>query len=98
MGAIFTWAHELFGLLDRERLSGASAGEGLAALGRYDKILGVIFIDPSTLDAEVTALIAEREAARHSRDWARADEIREQLQQRGILLEDTSTGTIWKRG
>ncbi|MCH7940164.1 MAG: cysteine--tRNA ligase [Candidatus Marinimicrobia bacterium] len=98
LGAIFAWAHELFGLLDRERLSGASAGEGLAALGRYDEILGVVFFSPSTLDEEVTALIAEREAARQNEDWARADEIREQLQQRGILLEDTSTGTIWKRG
>ena len=98
LGAIFAWAHELFGLLDRERLSGASAGEGLAALGRYDEILGVVFFSPSTLDEEVTALIAEREAARQNEDWARADEIREQLQQRGILLEDTSTGTSWKRG
>ena len=98
LGAIFTWAHELFGLLDRERLSGASAGEGLAALGRYDEILGVIFFDPSPPDVEVAALIAEREDARQAEDWARADEIREQLQQRGILLEDTSTGTIWKRG
>ena len=98
LGAIFAWAHELFGLLDRERLSGASAGEGLAALGRYDEILGVIFFDPSPPDVEVAALIAEREDARQAEDWARADEIREQLQQRGILLEDTSTGTIWKRG
>lgn len=98
LGAIFAWAHELFGLLDRERLSGASAGEGLAALGRYDEILGVIFFDPSPPDVEVAALIAEREDARQAQDWPRADEIREQLQQRGILLEDTSTGTIWKRG
>ncbi len=98
LGAIFAWAHELFGLLDREELSGASAGECLSALRRYDEILGVIFFSLGTLDEEVSALIAEREAARQTRDWARADEIREQLRQQGILLEDTPTGIFWKRG
>ncbi len=98
LGAIFAWAHELFGLLDREDLSGASAKECLTTLRRYDEILGVIFFSPAALDEEVSALIAEREAARQTRDWARADEIREQLRQQGILLEDTPTGIFWKRG
>ncbi len=47
LGAIFAWTHELFALLDRERLSGASAGEGLAALRCYDEILGVVFSAPA---------------------------------------------------
>jgi cysteinyl-tRNA synthetase len=50
-----------------------------------------------TLDAEVERLIAERREARSRRNFARADEIRDQLVEQGIVLEDTPTGTRWRR-
>ena len=49
------------------------------------------------LDGEIEQLIEERQAARKARDFKRADEIRDQLQARGILLEDTREGVKWKR-
>lgn len=49
------------------------------------------------LDSEIEALIAERQQARKDRNFARADEIRNLLQQQGILLEDTREGVKWKR-
>ena len=49
------------------------------------------------LDGEIEQLIEERQAARKARDFKRADEIRDQLQARGILLEDTREGGKWKR-
>jgi cysteinyl-tRNA synthetase len=49
------------------------------------------------LDSEVQALIDERQEARRRRDFARADEIRDQLLGRGIVLEDTRDGVRWKR-
>lgn len=49
------------------------------------------------LDQEIEALIAERQAARKARNFQRADEIRDQLQNMGIILEDTREGVKWKR-
>ncbi len=48
-------------------------------------------------DAEIDALIEERTAARASKDFARADEIRDELAARSIALEDTPHGTVWHR-
>ena len=50
--------------------------------------------DPS---GQIDALIAERRAARAAKDFARADEIRRQLEADGIVLEDNAGGTIWRR-
>ena len=49
-------------------------------------------------DDDVADLVAQRDAARRSRDFAEADRIRAELTGRGITLEDTPTGTIWHRG
>ena len=46
---------------------------------------------------EINQLIAERLEAKKSKDWARADAIRNQLKEAGIVLEDTPQGTSWKR-
>jgi cysteinyl-tRNA synthetase len=49
------------------------------------------------LDAEIEALVREREAARRARDFARGDAIRRELAERGIVLEDTKDGVRWRR-
>ncbi|MBL8235498.1 MAG: cysteine--tRNA ligase, partial [Bryobacterales bacterium] len=48
-------------------------------------------------DAEIDALAAERNAAKKARNFARADAIRAELLEKGIVLEDTKEGTRWKR-
>ncbi|MCC8045293.1 MAG: cysteine--tRNA ligase [Clostridiales bacterium] len=61
-------------------------------------ILGLIVEEKEELlDADVEALIAERQAARKARNFARADEIRDQLAAQGITLLDTREGVKWKR-
>jgi cysteinyl-tRNA synthetase len=46
---------------------------------------------------EIEQLIADRKAARARRDFAAADGIRDDLEARGVMLEDTAAGTRWKR-
>lgn len=61
-------------------------------------VLGIITErKAAALDGEVEALIEARQQARKSRDFARADAIREQLLEKGIVLEDTREGVKWKR-
>lgn len=52
----------------------------------------------SMSDADIQALIDERLEAKKAKNFARADEIRNQLTAQNIILEDTATGTLWKRG
>jgi len=51
----------------------------------------------SSLEAEIENLIKERQEARKNRNFARADEIRDELKARGIVLEDTKDGVKWKK-
>ncbi|MDD5101315.1 MAG: cysteine--tRNA ligase, partial [Syntrophales bacterium] len=75
------------------------------------KVLGLFLEDPDDyiaknqerevkkrgLDVEdVERLIDEREKAREAKNWARADEIRDLLAAKGIVLKDTPTATTWK--
>ena len=61
-------------------------------------ILGIILEEKEEiLDEEIEQLIAERQAARKEKNFARADEIRGILLERGIILEDTREGVKWKR-
>lgn len=71
------------------------------AIKRFDELCGVLGLlynrASKDLDSEIEALIAERQAARKAKDFTRADAIRDQLTERGILLKDTPQGVQWSR-
>ena len=72
-----------------------SAKESLKSLS---DVLGIITeTKEEFLDSDIEALISERQAARKAKNFARADEIRAQLLDMGIILEDTREGVKWKR-
>lgn len=70
-------------------------------LHQIETLMGVFGVDGFSAapdaDAEIQALIDERDAARANRDFARSDEIRDILTQQGIILEDTPQGTRWHK-
>ncbi|MBP7375572.1 MAG: cysteine--tRNA ligase [Pyrinomonadaceae bacterium] len=70
----------------------------LYAIATFDSLLGIFGTESTEiLDADIDALIAERQASRQNRDFARSDEIRDELAAKGIILEDTKEGVRWKR-
>lgn len=95
---------ELQGLV---RATGIPSNEAIEAVQLFDSVLGLDLINSAKklLDAEkntntsnprIDTLIIERTEAKKAKNFARADEIRNQLKAEGILLEDTAEGTIWK--
>lgn len=69
----------------------------IAKLEKMASIFGVVFKEETLDDDSVQALIDERNEARKNKDFARSDEIRDQLRDQGIILEDTAQGTRFRR-
>jgi cysteinyl-tRNA synthetase len=95
---------ELWGLL---KDSSIEPKEALAAAFDMDRVLGLkleeaafardeVKEDPA-IRAEIEQLIAERKEAKAAKNFGRADEIRQQLKDRGIMLEDSAQGTSWRK-
>ena len=97
MGLVFDLVREANTALDAERMGPQNKAVLEALLDEVDAHLDVLRADEPGLAEEVERLIAEREDARKARDFARADQIREDLKRRGIALEDSKDGVRWRR-
>jgi cysteinyl-tRNA synthetase len=98
LAAVHDLTRQVNTVLARRGLREDNKREISEAIARLDSVLNV-FGQPQKemVDDEIQKLIDERQEARHRRDFARGDEIREELAGRGIILEDTKDGVRWKR-
>lgn len=82
-------------LVIRDGATKEFAGRALDALYELTDVLGIVKKQEqaeSAVDSDVEALVAERQKARAEKNWARADEIRDMLKERGYTLKDTPQG------
>ena len=91
--------HEFMTTINRSQPTRGDAERAVALMREFDRIFGVLSETPAAGDddAEIDALVAERDAARATKDWSRADAIRDELTARGIELLDSPEGTRWRR-
>ncbi|MHC4730281.1 MAG: DALR domain-containing protein, partial [Planctomycetota bacterium] len=90
--------HRFMTTVNRMQPSRPDAERAVAFQRELDTVFGILDEAPAaTLDEEIERLIAERNAARKAKDFAKADAIRDQLAAQGIELLDTPQGVRWKR-
>jgi cysteinyl-tRNA synthetase len=97
VGLFFELVREANTALDEMRVGEEGRNALLALIDEVDRHLDVMGGEEPGLAEEVERLIAERETARRSKDFASADRIRDELKQRGIALEDSRDGVRWRR-
>jgi cysteinyl-tRNA synthetase len=103
LGAIFELVRALNSAMDAGEVGTGDLPVIRAAFDEVDSVLGVLSLrraeeeQPPVAVEEIERLIEERHAARRRRDFAAADRIRDDLAARGVLLEDSASGTRWKR-
>ncbi len=98
LAAIHNLVREVNSTLTEKGLTVEESDAVLNAVETFNSVLGIFGEEQEEiLDEEIEKLIEERQEARHKRDFARSDEIRDLLAEKGIILEDTKEGVRWKR-
>ena len=103
LGVIFELVRSVNSAIDAGQLGRGDQPAIRAAFDEFDQVLGILSLrraedeKPPVAVEEIERLIGERQDAKRRRDFATADRIRDDLAARGILLEDSPSGTRWKR-
>jgi cysteinyl-tRNA synthetase len=100
LAAVFEYVREAHSAMDTGEFRAGNVSPALDLLTRFDSVFDVL--QPSAgateiTDEEVERLLGGRTAAKKARDFARADQIRDELLALGIIVEDTKAGLRWKR-
>ncbi len=107
LAALFGFQRAVNALIDSKSLSRGDYKLILESLAQVDDVLGIMQFgrEPTRAsgeprradeDSDIQALVDEREGARRAKDYARADAIREKLKERGVVVQDTPDGPVWR--
>ena len=100
LAAVYEYVRDTNSAMDSGEFRAGNVAGALAFLAHFDSIFDVLkptVKEGSLSDAEVETLIAERTSAKKNKDFARADAIRKELSDKGVIVEDTKEGVRWKR-
>lgn len=98
LAAVFELVRDIFSSVIEGKASKNAAVKTLGIFDELVDVLGLLYNKrDKSLDGEVEELINKRNEARKAKDWARADAIRDELKNMGIVLEDTPQGVKWHR-
>jgi cysteinyl-tRNA synthetase len=100
LGAVFEYVRDSNSAMDAGEFRAGNSAAALEFLARFDAIFDVLTPtgkQGGLSDAEIEARIAERNQARQASNFTRADQVRQELAEAGVILEDTREGTRWKR-
>jgi cysteinyl-tRNA synthetase len=97
LGAIFDFVRDVNRLMAEKGISSEDGVKVLKTIDGFDTVLGFMKRQETGIEDEIEELIQKRIDARKNKDFATADKIRDDLLARGIILEDTPSGTKWKK-
>ncbi|MBP7898556.1 class I tRNA ligase family protein, partial [Candidatus Gracilibacteria bacterium] len=97
LSVLFTTISRVNDEMQKKLISQAEVNLVKKTFLKFDQVLAILPDEEKDLDSEIQGLIDERETARKAKDFAKSDEIRDALKARGIVLEDTPNGVMWKR-
>jgi cysteinyl-tRNA synthetase len=97
LGVVFDFIRDINRLKAENKLSAPERDRALEAMKKVDTVLDLLQREPETIDDDIEEWIRKRTEAKKKRDFETADKIRTELLEKGIILEDTPTGTKWKR-
>ena len=94
---VFEFVKEINTLVMEDKIGKGDAKKIMSLMEGFDKVLGILEEKEEKLNPELKKLIDEREKARKEKNYEKADKIRQQLKEKGIILEDTKEGVRWKK-
>jgi cysteinyl-tRNA synthetase len=97
--ALFDFIRDVNRRLDAGEVGEADRAKVMAFIEKMDAVFDILPAADAAAeaDADIAALVKQREEARRTKNWAEADRIRDELAARGVTIKDTPEGTVWKK-